>query len=1100
MKGLLFLVWLFLIALFLGACSSNVDLSDGVKFESVDSTRSKLNFSNDIVENDTLNYFTFPYLYLGGGVAIGDINNDGLQDIYLTGNMVPNKLYLNKGNLQFEDISVTAGVTGDNRWYTGASMLDINADGWMDIYVCVSGQYGTTVNQLFINNKDNTFTERAKDFGLDDASASIQATSIDFDRDGDLDIFVANYPQLEVSQGNHFYRALMSENRMEYSGHLYELQANGNFLDVTDKAGVRNFGLTLGVIASDLNNDGWTDLYLSNDFNVPDYFYINNGDGTFRECLQQSVGHTATFGMGIDAGDFNNDGWTDLAQVDMTPADHVRSKTNMASMSPDAFYEGLSMGFHYQYMQNCLQLNNGNASGGQPVFSEIARMAGFATTDWSWGVLFADWNNDGYKDLYVTNGIARDVNNNDAFLEFDKASFFGTVRDYTRLPSTPISNYALLNDGMLGFVDVTSSTGLNSPGFSNGVAYADFDNDGLMDIVVNNVNSPASLYHNVSSQHQQYLKIELDGPPSNPMGIGAKITIRYNGRQQHHEQTLVRGFQSSVDPIVHFGLGEVTEVDEVNVLWPDGSESVLFSIPSDIKISISYQDAGYTRSNTSPVKPFVHLQHLKSHVHEEDLYLDYEYEPLLPHRNSNLGPATAVGDVNADGLRDLFIGGARGKKGCLLVQRKEGGFVSLNGPWEADSLFEDTGAVLVDIDHDDDLDLLIVSGGNDPKLSSEFYEMRWYMNVNGSYIKHIRMPSIAISSRVLLPMDVDNDGDLDVFIGGRVSPGKYPNPPRSALMINKGGSDLNLKLDQLSDIAMGPVAEWGMITDALWHDVDGNGRQELILTGEWKGIESFEFVQGQFVNNPHNLWKLSENTGWWRQLHAEDLDNDGDVDLIAGNLGLNYKYRASIEHPFSIYGNDFDANGTSDIVLSYDKGGKNLPLRGRECSSQQVPAIARRFETYQAFADASLEDIYGSKMLNKSLHYQATNFAHQWFEHSPEGFISHDLPRLSQISAVNAILAFDYNGDEYQDYLIAGNLYEAEVETPRADASVALILQGAALDLVPVPPDESGLMVQGEVRDILDLGDGLFAFVINNGPVQWWKLSTSEQLKHVASK
>ena len=545
--------------LLIGSCRKGGDPEDGrdTRFHSVSDTHSGLHFSNDILENDTLNYFTFPYLYMGGGVAIGDINNDGLADIYVTGNMVPNKLYLNRGNLQFEDITEQAGVSGDDRWYTGVSMMDVNADGWLDIYVCVSGIHPPFNNQLFINNGDSTFREAAGAYGLADASTSIQATTLDYDGDGLLDVFVANYPQIPVTMGNEYYHRKMQTNQFAESAHLYRNNGDGTFSDRTTSAGVQNFGLTLGLVATDFNQDGWPDLYLSNDFNVPDYLYMNNGDGTFSERVREATRHISMFGMGIDVADLNDDGLLDLAQVDMTPEDYKRAKTNMASMSPETFHEAVAMGFHHQYMQNSIQLNNGLNEGGLPIFSDIARMTGMATTDWSWGVQIMDLDNDGRKDVFISNGMKRDVNNRDALDQLERESMFGNQeRSISILPSEPVENYAFRNNGQLSFGNVTAEWGLSYPGFSNGFAYADLDNDGDLDLVMNNLDDALSLYENRTDRDaRHFLQVKLNGPKHNPFGLGTRVTLETQEGTQTQELTLTRGFQSSVSTTLHFGLG-----------------------------------------------------------------------------------------------------------------------------------------------------------------------------------------------------------------------------------------------------------------------------------------------------------------------------------------------------------------------------------------------------------------------------------------------------------------------------------------------------------------------------------------------------------------
>ncbi|MFY0625803.1 MAG: VCBS repeat-containing protein [Reichenbachiella sp.] len=1077
------------------ACEQFDNVKNKGKFDKIDTERSGISFENSIIENDTLNYYTFPYLYMGGGVAVGDINNDGLQDVFFTGNLTSNKLYLNQGDFKFLDISQPSGIEGDDRWYTGASMVDINNDGWLDIYLCVSGIYQTTKNELYINNKDNTFTESAESYGLADETASIQATYLDYNGDGLLDVFVANYPQIPVSQSNQFYYNVMQENRLDNSAHLYRNNGDRTFTDVTSDAGVKNFGLTLGVVSSDFNNDNLTDIYLSNDFAIPDYLYLNNGDGTFKEVLKESVGHTAIFGMGFDAADFNNDGFLDLAQMDMTPSDHFRSKTNMASMSPSSFYQSVELGFHYQYMQNTLQLNNGSDINGIPQFSDIARMTGFATTDWSWGPLFADFDNDGQKDIVVTNGLLRDVNNNDVLQEFDKAAFFKSVKDYTKLPSTPLSNYLFRNEGDLAFSKKTEDWGLQEKGFSNGVSYADLDNDGSLDLIINNVNAPASIYKNSISSSNRFITVELIGPAKNPFGIGAKTIVTSEDKKQYIESTMSRGFQSSVEPLIHFGLGEAKIVDEIKVEWPDGRISVLKDVSSNSKYKIAHEKSieVIKEIEGSVKRPFNKDENSGiTFRHKEDDYNDFANEPLLPHKNSNLGSDASTGDINGNGLKDIFIGNAKGSEAKMFVQESANKFMEMPGPWEDYSDLENVGSSLTDFDGDGDLDLLVAYGSNNPSLNKSNFQPGLFIN-NGGVFRKVELPEIAISGKVILPMDFDEDGDMDVFLGARIRPGQYPFPPTSIMLENLGGENDFLKFKKLGVEEMSELSEIGMVTSAIWEDIDGDNSNELVLTGEWLGIEVFQFIDG-IAKNKTADYGLVSDVGWWRSLMTVDVDQDGDLDLVAGNLGLNYKYRASREHPFSVYASDFDENGRSDIVLSYEKKGKNLPLRGRECSSEQVPAIAKRFETYESFAKASLEDIYGDNMLENALHYEATSFEHTWFENMNGKFMPHSLPALSQISSIETMVSFDYNGDQYPDLLIAGNLHQAEVETTRNDASIGLVLKGTNLGFVAVPPIKSGLMVRGEVRSIKKLSNESFLFVLNDQQVQIWDFSQSKEL------
>lgn len=1044
----------------------------GTHFDAVPAEYSGLSFSNDILENDTLNYYTFPYLYMGGGISLGDINNDGLVDIYLTGNMVANRLYLNKGGLQFEDISEQAGVAGDDRWYTGTTMVDINADGWLDIYVCVSGKHPPFNNQLFINNKDNTFTEMAAEYGIDDASTSIQASFFDYNLDGLLDLFVGNYPQIPVSQGNAFYSMRMQSNLPEESGHLYQNTGNGSFTDVTAKAGVQNFGLTLGLASSDLNQDGYPDLYVSNDFNVPDYLYLNQQDGTFKEVIKEATRHTSLFGMGTDAADFNNDGLIDLAQVDMTPEDYKRAKTNMASMSPGTFWEGIELGFHYQYMQNSLQLNNGITREGMPIFSDISRLAGMATTDWSWGIQFMDLDNDGWKDVFISNGMKRDVNNNDILTQSDPNSFFGaTELDYTDLPSQPVDNYAFQNQGGLRFAKTTKEWGLSHKGFTNGFAYADLDNDGDLDLVMTNLDEQMSLYQNNTSPEQQhYLQLQLHGPTNNPLGIGAKVYIETDETEQVQELSLTRGFQSSVAPVLHFGLGKADIIQKLKVIWLDGKKQILENVPSNQLLELQHREAYSGRELVEAVRPKFENITAAAQInfkHQENFYDDFYHEPLLPHRYSRLGPALAVADVNGDQLEDFYIGNAEGSGSQLFLQDQEGQFHPMKGPWEDTPNFEHTGALFFDADQDGDQDLYLVHGGNNPNHPDDHYQDRLYVNTpQGFMYADKALPPIATSGLVVEPGDWDGNGKPDLFIGGRIEPGKYPLAAPSFLLQNTGGTDLALRFAEVTRQVAPDLASPGLITSAIWADFDQDGKLDLALAGEWMPIRFFKNTGQKLEEVTNDLVGSEHMEGWWYSLEPADIDNDGDMDLVCGNLGLNYKYKASAKEPFEVYAHDFDENNSLDIVLSYKKKGVQLPVRGRECSAQQVPAIAARFTTFDAFAEADLNDLYGKQMLTQALHLQASSFASIWLENKgEEGFIPHTLPIEAQLSSINAIEVIDYNGDAYKDLLLFGNLYGAEVETPRNDAGIGLVLVGGPRgQFSAVPTQESGLFMPGDAK------------------------------------
>lgn len=1044
------------------ACSTPVPKQG---FELLSPQKTGIDFQNDLLENDTLNYHVFPYLYMGGGVSAADFNNDGLDDLYFTSNLYPNKLYINKGNLEFEDITKSAGVAGDKRWYTGTTVLDINADGLLDLYLCVAGKFTTTENQLFVNQGNGTFLEQAKKYGLNDPAASIQATAFDYNQDGLQDLFVANYPLVPVSMGNHYYKMKMDDNQFSESGHLYQNNGNGTFLDVTKNAGVQNFGLTLGVVASDLNDDGLTDLYLSNDFNVPDYLYLNNGDGTFTESLKAATNQTSMFGMGLDIADFNNDLLPDILQVDMTPEDHFRSKTNMASMSPSSFYTAVDYGFHYQYMQNSLQLHQG-VKNNIPYYGNIARLTGLATTDWSWTGLFADVNNDGLRDIYITNGMKRDVNNNDVNQQLKEQSFFGQIENYDPeiYPSNPIANYLYINEGELSLSNETTPWGVDQPSFSNGATYADLDNDGDLDLIVNNIDAPAFIYKNRTEGNA--IQIRLSGPATNPIGLNAKVRVVQDELQQVQELTLSRGFQSSVSTTLHFGLPNENPI-EVTVTWPDGNVSSFSELsPNQIfRVDYSQSEPALLPPGTTHTYRDQTSDKGLTFAHQEDEYDDFKNEPLLPHKNSQVGPALARGDLNGDGLEDLFFGNAAGASSQVYLQQHDGTWKLWPGPWQQDSDQEDTGALIFDGDGDGDMDLYVACGGNDPSKPANYYRDRMYVNIDGQFHQaKANLPNFITSGKVVKAADYDQDGDLDLLVAGRIVPGKYPQPALSALLRNDSQPD-QLRFTDVTDELCPDLRRLGLITDATWQDIDTDGDSDLILVGEWLPITIFENKAGEFHDNT-DAYRLAKTRGWWNSIYPTDMDGDGDTDYLVGNLGLNYKYKASAEQPFEIFSNDFDENNQLDIVIAYEKKGKMLPLRGRECSSQQIPAIKSRFKTYEAFAGATLDEIYGEYMLETALHYEAQTFANSWLENTGDGFELHELPPAAQLSSINAFVQLKPNS-----WLAAGNKYPAEVETPRNDASYGVVLtyDREAKEFSVLPPQQSGIYLQGECKALTRL-------------------------------
>jgi len=1056
------------------SCTNSRKNSDTI-FRQLHAKTTGIDFINTLTENDSLNYFTYSYLYMGGGISAGDINNDGLTDLFFTGNMVDNKLYLNKGGLKFEDITETAGVSGDSRWYTGTTMADVNNDGFLDIYCSVGGKFGPKENQLFINNGDNTFTEKAKEYGIDDTANSVQATFFDYDRDGDLDMYLANYPPTPFNVPNSYYRIKKALPKPKETDRLYR-NDNGTFKDVAKEAGIVNFGLSLSATVGDVNADGWPDLYVSNDFSTPDYLFVNNQDGTFTEEVKNVTKNTSFYGMGVDIADFNNDSFLDIIQVDMSAEDNRRSKANMASMDPILFWSTVNSGFHYQYMQNSLQVSNGMINGDSlPDFSNISRLAGVSSTDWSWGPLFVDLDNDGWKDIFISNGSRREINNRDYFSKIEKRNgpLDSTLQRSLAIPSERVDNYALKNNRDLTFTKMNDAWGISFEGFSNGSVYVDLDNDGDLEIITNNIDDKASIFENKSSEKNNHVTLKFKGPKQNPFGLGVKAVVNQENFSQFQEMTLTRGFQSSVAPQLHFGLGKATSIEEVKITWPDGKEQVFNNLSANQLLEVSYADAVEASSEIEEninAKLFATVTDstlLPVHRHIENIFNDFSTEILLPHQTSMFGPGIAVGDLNGDDLDDFVVGGASFRRAGVFLQG-ETGFVKHHIPAVAnDSIAEDLGGLVFDADMDGDNDLYMVSGGNEFTPTSPYLQDRLYVNDGqGNFQRSATaLPTMITSGSRVHPFDYDKDGDLDLFVGGRLVPQNYPSPANSYILENISTPG-NPKFRNVSDNIAPFLKEFGLVTDASWTDYDNDGWTDLVLVGEWMPITILKNVNGVFENTTAQMG-LENTTGWWFSLEQGDFDKDGDIDFIAGNLGLNYKYKANEKETFDIYLNDFDNNKKKDIVLSYFNGGKKFPLRGRECSSQQIPGIKRKFENYASFSTATLEDVYTEASLENSLHYQVKSFESVYLENNNGVFEIHALPNLAQVSSINQIVIDDFNKDSHLDVLIAGNLHNSEVETPRNDASTGLFLKGDSTgNFEVVRAHESGFFAKGDVKDM----------------------------------
>ena len=1069
-------------------------------FQQLGKEHTGITFSNVLTENDSLNYFTYSYLYMGGGIAAGDINNDGLIDLFFTGNMVPNKLYLNKGNLQFEDISEKAGVAGDSRWYTGVTMADVNNDGLLDIYCSVGGKFQPKENQLFINNGDQTFTEKAAEYGIADVGNSVQATFFDYDKDGDLDMYLANYPPTPFNAPNQFYLFKTKFPKENETDRLYRNDGE-LFVDVAEEAGLKTFGLSLSATVGDVNNDGWPDLYVSNDFSTPDYLFINNKNGTFSEQIRRVTKNTSFYGMGVDIADFNNDQLLDILQVDMTAQDNRRSKANMASMNPSLFWSTVNSGFHYQYMQNSLQLNNGLVHDTLPDFSNISRLAGLSSTDWSWGPLFADLDNDGWKDIFISNGTRREINNRDYFLALENRNkpIDSTLERSLAIPSERIDNFALKNNRDLTFSEMNEAWGISFKGFSNGSVYVDLDNDGDLEIVTNNIDDPVALFENKSSEQSNFLTFRFQGTEKNPFGIGVKVSLSSNGTTQFQEMTLTRGFQSSVAPQLHFGMGKAAEIDSIRIQWPDDRIQHMAKVESNQLLVIAHSDAVAETSKAIEQHEKLFATEtdttlIATHQHLENYYDDFEKEILLPHQTSMLGPGLAVGDLNGDGLDDFMVGGSAGYEAGLFFQTNAGFEKQDMETISVDKAYEDMGIHIFDADNDGDLDVYMVSGGNEFDKHSILLQDRLYINDGKGYLKKslAALPEMISSGSRAQSFDFDKDGDLDLFVGGRLVPGNYPFPANSYILENVSTKDTPKFVDITKKVAPF-LKELGLVTDAVWSDFDQDGWTDLIVVGEWMPLTVLRNQNGVFKNVSEDLG-LKDTNGWWFSVQQGDFDNDGDLDLVAGNLGLNYKYKANEKETFDIYFNDFDRNNTNDIVLSYFNGGKKYPLRGRECSSQQMPGIKKKFEDYASFSTATLEDVYTEDYLESSLHYQVKSFASVYLENVNGQFVRHELPNLAQLSSINQILVDDYDGDSHLDMVIAGNLYGAEVETPRNDAGNGLFLKGDGNGhFEAVTATKSGLFAPGDVKDMHTIGIAGSGYILlgkNGDFIQFVKINT----------